>query len=209
MRILLALDTSAGSQAALDEVAARPWPANSSLDVISVVEPNHLWTTTEVAQEASRLAQEVVERAVKRLCSAGLAVSGTALAGDPKTVILDRARTENADLIVVGSQGASAVERLLLGDVAATVLRYAACSVEIARAPAEPKQPGPMKILLATDGSPFSEWAAESIAVRPWPAGTEVRILSVVEMVLPPIRALFEVPAIDEAYIETAREQAI
>lgn len=39
-----------------------------------------------------------------------------------------------------------------------------------------------MKVLLATDGSDCSRAAVESIANRPWPEGTEVRIVSVVEV---------------------------
>jgi len=38
-----------------------------------------------------------------------------------------------------------------------------------------------MKILLATDGSQYSNLATQSIAERPWPSGTEVRILSVAD----------------------------
>ena len=38
-----------------------------------------------------------------------------------------------------------------------------------------------MKILLATDGSSCSEAAATEVTRLPWPAGTEVRIISVVE----------------------------
>ena len=38
-----------------------------------------------------------------------------------------------------------------------------------------------MKILLATDGSPCSELAVEEVARLPWPAGTVVRVLSVIE----------------------------
>ena len=35
--------------------------------------------------------------------------------------------------------------------------------------------------MLATDGSPCSEQAVEEVARRPWPAGTVVRVLSVIE----------------------------
>lgn len=38
-----------------------------------------------------------------------------------------------------------------------------------------------MKILLAVDGSSFSQTALESVAARPWPAGTQVKVLNVVE----------------------------
>jgi nucleotide-binding universal stress UspA family protein len=39
-----------------------------------------------------------------------------------------------------------------------------------------------MKVLLATDGSTWSLAAAQSIAARPWPAGSEIRVISVVEL---------------------------
>ncbi len=38
-----------------------------------------------------------------------------------------------------------------------------------------------MKILIAIDGSDFSEAAVQSVIARPWPAGTEVKVLHVVE----------------------------
>ena len=36
-----------------------------------------------------------------------------------------------------------------------------------------------MKILLAVDGSPYSDQAVQSVVQRPWPEGTTVRVLSV------------------------------
>jgi nucleotide-binding universal stress UspA family protein len=38
-----------------------------------------------------------------------------------------------------------------------------------------------MKILLAIDGSPCSETAVKEVARRPWPANSQVRIISAVE----------------------------
>jgi nucleotide-binding universal stress UspA family protein len=208
MKILLAMDTSPASEAALEEVAGRPWPAGSSFEVVSVVEPSHLWTASEVAQEAARGAQEVVRKAVERLRSATWAAAGTALSGDPKTVILDRARSSAADFVVVGSHGVSALTRFLLGNVAANVLRYAPCSVEVVRA-RKGKGGAGMKVLLPTDGSEYSTFAARSIAERPWPSGTEIRVLSAVELILPATRALLEPPFVDSAFIESARADAM
>ena len=39
-----------------------------------------------------------------------------------------------------------------------------------------------MRVLLATDGSGCSDAATSAVAARPWPAGTEVRVVSVVEI---------------------------
>jgi nucleotide-binding universal stress UspA family protein len=38
-----------------------------------------------------------------------------------------------------------------------------------------------MKILLAVDGSKYSEAAARSVAARPWPDGSQVRVVSAYE----------------------------
>ena len=50
MKILIALDDSTYSQAALHSVLARPWPSDSQFKVLSVVEPFHPeyagWQTT-------------------------------------------------------------------------------------------------------------------------------------------------------------------
>jgi nucleotide-binding universal stress UspA family protein len=43
-----------------------------------------------------------------------------------------------------------------------------------------------MRILLAVDGSAYSDEATKEVASRPWPAGSEVRIISVVEPPAPP-----------------------
>ncbi|MDX2032728.1 MAG: universal stress protein [Blastocatellia bacterium] len=38
-----------------------------------------------------------------------------------------------------------------------------------------------MKVLIAVDGSPHGEAAIRSVAKRPWPAGSEARVISVVD----------------------------
>lgn len=206
MKLLLAIDSSKGSQTAVDEVAARPWPAGSTAEVISVVEPAHLWTMSITSEEAGRRAKEVVERAARQLSSSGLPAVGVVAGGDPKTLILDRLTGMRADLAVVGSHGVSAVTRFLLGNVAASVARHAPCSVEIVRAP---KGHPVRKLLLATDGSECSKAAAKSIAARPWPNGLEIRVLSVVEFYLPTAQALLEPPFITSSQVPVLREEAM
>jgi nucleotide-binding universal stress UspA family protein len=48
-----------------------------------------------------------------------------------------------------------------------------------------------MKILLAIDDSPYSTEAVGVVGARPWPTGTTVRVLSVVERVTPPAAELW------------------
>lgn len=48
-----------------------------------------------------------------------------------------------------------------------------------------------MKVLLAIDGSGYSAEAVQAVAERPWPEGTEVRVLTAVEPVAPPATELW------------------
>lgn len=59
-----------------------------------------------------------------------------------------------------------------------------------------------MKILLAVDGSPYSEDAAEVVAETPWPAATIVRVLNVVEDVIPFATAFWYGPRNSLEYVQ-------
>jgi len=203
MKILVAVDHSEASQAVLQEVAARPWPPKSCVEVLNVVEPVHLWTVSQTAEQVIRLSAELVHRAAGELRGKGLEATALSLKGDAKRVILDRAKETNADLVFVGSHGGSTL-KFLLGNVAASVVSHAPCSVQIVRM-REGKPPGVHKILLATDGSEFSERAARSIAERPWLEGTQVEVFSVVELHLGTAQALFEPPYVDNDQLELQR----
>ncbi len=206
MKILLAIDGSEPSKNALAEVVARPWPPRSTVDVVTVVEPAHLWATSETADIVFRRSTALLRATLEQLRAAGLDADGDILQGDPKAAILDRAEQTKAGYVVLGSHSVSAVARFLLGNVASSVLRHAPCSVLIARS--KPRTDG-FKVLLPTDGSAFSEAAVRSVAARPWPPQSEFRVLSVVELVLPLAQALFEPPFVESRQIEALRQEAM
>lgn len=143
MKILLAIDYSEYSEAAIKEVAARPWPARSTVRVLSVVEPlppsaAELWydgrgSLDLVHKEIRQRAVELVERIAAKLRKKRLKVETAVREGHPHTAIVDEARKWRADLIVVGSHGRTGLKRLLLGSVAASVVAHASCSVEVVR----------------------------------------------------------------------------
>ena len=58
------------------------------------------------------------------------AVEGT---GDPADVIIEAAKERGADLVVVGTRGLNAAERLLLGSVSTKVVHHAPCDVLVVR----------------------------------------------------------------------------
>lgn len=142
MKILLATDGSPCSEAAVEEVARRPWPADSQVRVISVVEPPaslvaepYMLSTgyfVEAEQALRRQAEATVERAAAKL-RGGLQVSTQVLTGSPKRIIVEEAGGWGADLVVVGSHGYRTWERMLLGSVSQAVAAHAEGSVEIVR----------------------------------------------------------------------------
>jgi nucleotide-binding universal stress UspA family protein len=146
MKILLATDGSPCSDAAVKEVARRPWPADTQVRIVSVAEqPAPLVAEPymvpgsyfeETAQVIRAQAEQAVERAAATLRDArngGLQVSAEVLTGSPKRTIVEEAEAWGADLIVVGSHGYKSWERMLLGSVSQTVAAHAECSVEIVR----------------------------------------------------------------------------
>jgi nucleotide-binding universal stress UspA family protein len=206
MKILLALDPPEQSAAAVREVAARPWPPNTVIEVLSVVEPSYVWDVATLVEGLKEAAEDAAQSAADQLRSAGLkAATARVLCGDAKTVIVDHAGEIEADFVFVGSRGTTGLTRFLLGSVAAGVARFAPCSVEIVRdAPAGKAPRTAMKVLLATDGSEFSRLAARSIADRPWPAGAEFRILSVAELAV-----LLKMPFLNPSTLVNLRSDAI
>ncbi len=206
MKILLAVDPPGESDATVAEVAARPWPPETSVEVLSVVEPSHVWDVPSLIEGLEQAARDTAESAAGQLRAAGFQATACVLVGDAKAVITDRARQTGSDLVIAGSRGARGLTRFLLGSVAAAVARFAPCSVEIVRATGDGKRPhAPMKILLATDGSECSQLAAQSIAARPWPAGTSIRAMSVAELSVP----LLEMPYFLPHTMEKLRGEAI
>lgn len=200
MKILLAVDSSAESALAIQAVARRPWPPNTTVEVLSVVELPYASDVTPLMETLNQMAELALQAAAQQLRSCGIEPSTLVLSGNAKAAIVDRAAEIGADLVVVGSHGVTTVRRFLHGSVARAVVRFAPCSVEVARTETGP---GAMKILLATDGSRYSEIAARSIAERPWPSGTEVRILSVAEH---PIRLS---ASVDRSYFDAGAMKAL
>jgi nucleotide-binding universal stress UspA family protein len=207
MKILLAIDASSASQAAVDEVGARPWPAGSQVEVLTAAGVSQPLALGEIVEEVNARAQKLVETAAVQLRSRGLPADGIVAEGDPKAVILDYATSLGADLIVMGARGLGAVERFLMGSVSRAVLRFAPCSVAIVRNSTAGGN-GSLKVLLAVDGSEGSRQAVESAAARPWPARTEIRVLSAVELGLSLLQAAFEIPALD-SHLEAQRAAAM
>jgi nucleotide-binding universal stress UspA family protein len=143
VKILLALDDSEYSAEAVKEIAVRPWPLDTIVRVLSVVEPvtppaTELWydaggSLERVQQEMNTRTNELTMSVAKKLEGKGFTVETTVRDGDPRSEIVDEAENWSADLIVLGSHGYTGVTRFLLGSVASSVVSHAPCSVEVVR----------------------------------------------------------------------------
>jgi nucleotide-binding universal stress UspA family protein len=140
LRIVIGVDGSADSEAAVNAVAQRQWPTQTEVKMV-----NATWDAPYLFTEmpASALAQWVAEeqarieaslaQAQKTLQTAGLQVTLVAQHEDPKTLLCDEAERWGADCIFVGAKGVGKWERLLIGSVSSAVAARAHCSVEVIR----------------------------------------------------------------------------
>jgi len=82
--------------------------------------------------------------------------------------ITEEARKINADLIVIGAQGHSAISRVLLGSTSDFVATQASCSVLAVRVDKLPETVRPLRVAIAYDGSEPSRVAVDEFAKSSW-----------------------------------------
>jgi nucleotide-binding universal stress UspA family protein len=145
MKILLATDGSPSSEAAVQEVASSHWPAETEIEVLTVVhapmplvaDPVLVLAASHqtLLEEARQKAPEIAEKAARQIRARAphLRVVTKILEGTPKEVIVEEAERWGANSIVLGSHGYGPVRRFLLGSVAHAVALHAPCSVLIVR----------------------------------------------------------------------------
>ena len=218
MKILLAVDGSEASRVAVEEAARMPWPEGSVVRIVSAVEipySTRQWGMSMPSGSYEEWERIFEERSVENMtqamarfgeiAGAQTEVDAKTIKGHPKIAILDEAEDWGADLIIVGTHGYKALERLWLGSVSRAVASHAKCSVEVARRrEAWDASLKPMRILLAVDGSEFSDVAVEEIADRPWPPGSEIHAISVIHLPFTPTPETWALPDSYYSHLEKA-----
>ena len=181
MRILLALDGSTGAETARALVAGHPWPDGTVVEALRVVEPIVdvlagpgfvMDMPLEEILDVPTM-RTILEREVEPLRRAGLEVEPRVEIGRPATVILQRARTSQAELVVMGSRGRGPIASMLLGSVSAEVTSHASCPVLVARGPSI------RRAILALDSSPEAPRVLEEAVRSPLLAAAHVAVVSV------------------------------
>jgi nucleotide-binding universal stress UspA family protein len=200
MKLLIAYDGSSHADAALENLKETGLPPQVEAVVLSAADvwllpdprpvspsvPASVIAAAEKAQSQARAAVEQAENLARQACQRLQAdfpewqVQAEAHANSAAWAIIEKAEAWPADLVVVGSHGASGLEKLILGSVSQKVVTEVRCSVRVARRRAAAKS-GPLRLVVGLDGSPGADAAIQTVANRVWPADVEVHLITVAD----------------------------
>jgi nucleotide-binding universal stress UspA family protein len=187
VKVLIAIDAISSDGACVRAAAERPWPQGSSFCLLHVFNPYPFATVPTIQGRLQEQMLRKLEIAGQPLRDAGWTTTAEICEGSVRRDINRFARERCANLVMVGCNDLSDLERLFLGSTAQSVVRHAPCSVEVVRPPrrkVDSTRQHSLRILVATDGSEFSVAALRSVARRPWPKYSVVKVICVPEFIL-------------------------
>ena len=150
-KVLYPTDFSSFSNQAYFHAISLAAAHRASLTVLFVYHPDRTATPGSQGDETADREYWRAQLEQIRPTDPGIPVSHVLLDGDPAAEIVRYARDAGMDLVVMGTQGRTGLDRLLLGSVAEKVLRDAHCSVLVVKLPRG--VPGPEAPDLAVAGS--------------------------------------------------------
>ncbi len=137
-RIVVGYDGSEHGQRALERAAMIAQASGARLSIVSsakistlVRDPGGGAAPVDPAEAEAR--EKALAAAREYMASQGMAADFVEGHGNPADVLLQEAEATSADLIVVGTRGLNAAQRLLLGSVSTNVLHHAPCDVLVVR----------------------------------------------------------------------------
>ena len=166
--IIVGVDGSPASDAAVSWAAHYAVMRGVPLTLLHVQDPiGRTWSQAKVLEEvsgwqktegrgilanASKIAHDIAND------TSQITINGELQFAAPGPTLVDR--SEDADLIVVGTDGRGALARGLLGSISSGLVRHAHCPVAVIH-DEDPLMPHPAQapVLLGIDGSPTSELA--------------------------------------------------
>jgi len=163
-RIMLASDGSEFATGAERVALAMVEKCGGTLQLASVVitNPEAEAVAPERIQDAEQETRTLLDRLHAEAVQRGIASETVFLRGpDPDAEIVAAAEKHGADVIVIGRRGKRGLMERMMGDATAKVVGAAKCSVLVVPEGADMWR---RRILLATDGSRFSDAAAVAAA---------------------------------------------
>jgi nucleotide-binding universal stress UspA family protein len=165
-RLLLSADGSKFSEGAVREAISLAKTCGSKLYIVSVVEVNPEFESLapglveRVEKETRQYLEEVKGKALKEGADCEIIVHE---GENPHKYIVSEASKKKVEMIIMGRRGRTGLKRLMMGSVTAKVIGHAPCKVLVVPKAATVDY---KKILIATDGSKYSEAASrEAISI--------------------------------------------
>lgn len=208
IKVMIAYDGSRHADAAIDDLQRAGLPRGTEALVVSVLNQSAIRPAIsefDMFSLATRRAEAVLSRAetgrqqavreTKDLAAKAARrlrrqfpewrVESEVLQGNPADELLRKAAAWKPDLIVVGSQGRSAIGRFFLGSVSKKIAEEAECSVRVVRSRFEKKHDEPVKIIAGASNLKDAERVMKTIGGRTWSGETKVRLVAVDDGVSP------------------------
>jgi nucleotide-binding universal stress UspA family protein len=140
-RILIADDGSSSAAKAIERFSAFPLESHRQVKLLEALEATPVFGMEYSIREDGRLQENLsaiqnrLASQADRLKATGASVETQLYQAAPNVAdaILDVAKEDRSDLIVVGSTGQSRWQRLMLGSVSSRIVHHADCSVWIER----------------------------------------------------------------------------
>lgn len=202
MKILLAIDGSAHSQGIVDVLQRLPLPEPTELIVLTVLAADDLFDTVETvmddgdraglearSQAQRQQTERLLAQEAERFADTGWTVRTMLREGHIAQQIVEAADELGADLVAVGARGLGGIKRFLLGSVSHKIIKYAPCSILVARIPEAETAPQParpatrLRILVAYDASAAAHAAVEKLAALPLGDRVEVTVTTIMILV--------------------------
>jgi nucleotide-binding universal stress UspA family protein len=211
MNLLLAVD---GSDHSYDAVRALQYLRRADhlilLHVLNVPRPAYPMMMPEVADELYQMTEQSMrddgERLLDRVRSLLPPHTGPSVTrmevGAPADMIVELAKREQVDLIVLGARGVGPIKERLLGSVAHRVLTYASCAKFIVTNPLRAFS----RLLLPIAGKADAEHALEFLTLNPFSSPVEIRLLTVLPHTIPPWPAGSVAFELEVTALRSARE---
>ena len=135
-KILVAIDGSQSAKRAFEQSIFLAAKCDSKLDVVHVVPcefGGDSVNTFELVEELKNKGKKILEQCKKIAVKKKISIKTFSDLGDPAKIIIEIAKNNDYDLIVMGSRGRSAFKELLLGSVTQKVAHHANCPVMVVR----------------------------------------------------------------------------
>jgi CRP/FNR family cyclic AMP-dependent transcriptional regulator len=222
-RILVPVDFSEHSEEAVAhavKLAERFQAKLFLLHVIHSIRPRHgLERNREIALKMDRAltsrSSEKLNEVARKLVPPSLDVTCDIVTGNAAEQIVEAARVQAIDLIVMATHGRTALKHLFLGSVAEGVIRHAPCSVLVVRAAApvfERRASTLQELRMVIAAIDFSEASEDVLEIaEQWVRAMEATlVITHVAAVYYPMNeyGALEVPALDAELLDIGAQKA-